>query len=546
MSDFFENKDLELQPTVEESTDTNESTIFSTPAEHKLKAPKNNAKKKILAIVAAVLSVSILVTGGLLIKKFIPEKETDALPTQSVGNNINVITGEVEPPKDEFATTLTNTQDISRVSISNTYGEFLFMPVQSTSSVYWTVSGVDPDKTDTSKISSKVSSAASIYALRTVEKTDEECGLTNPKTKVVVTKTDNSSYTLLIGDNSTDNMGQYVKVEGRDTIYVVTEDFLEPFEFDILDLSDISAIPKTLFNSDTTGNQAEDGTYAYFDSLTMSGKLYPQTITINNNTGKTKTDEIVPYLVTTPVKRYANSEALAPLVNIFSKDTDIVGNCAMEITDETLKQFGLDDPDVILTMTINGESKTFKFAKLSGDYAGYCAIVYDGAKMIRMGSTSDFEFLTSSTQTYYYKSLFMVSVEDINSLTIKTADENLKFDIQINDGSLDTNSPYIAKYNGKNVTKGFRGYYSDFTCVQCSNFEITEISAEPDATITFDLEDVEDTVVTLYNVNANEYQYSINGIAMGRIPSSEYNKIIKNFKTISQGKEVTEYCKKSA
>lgn len=541
MSDLFENKDLEQVELVEETDFSEDSTVFSAPLEHKRKEPKNNAKKKLLAIVASVLSVSILITGGILIKKLIPEKSTDTiLSSQSSVNNINVVTGEAEQ-KDDFSTALSaSTDDISRVTITNSCGEFLFLPVQSTSSVYWTLSGIDPDKTSSSEISSIVSAAANIYALRTVEKSAEECGLTNPITKVIVSKNDNSSYTLLVGDKSTDNLGSYVMVEGRNAVYVVGEDFLEPFEFDALSLSDKSAIPKTLFDSDTSDNQVADGTYAYFDSLTMSGKLYPETITINNNPGKTKTDEIVPYIITTPVKRYANSEALAPLVNIFSKDTTVAGNCAMDVNEETLKEFGLDDPDVVLTMTINGDSKTFKFSKLTGNYAGYCAIVYDGAKMIRLGNTQDFAFLTTSTETYYYKSLFMVSINDITSLSIKTADTDLNFDIKANENDATTNSPYIAKFKGKDVTKGFRSYYSDFTCIQCSNFEISETSGTPDATITFKFSEDEDTVVTMYSVNANEYQYSINGIAMGRIPSSEYNKFIKNFKTISEGKEITQ------
>ena len=540
------NKDLEQNSAGEvgyadvKNSTVEDSTIFSAPLEHKRKKVKTGTQKMIFSIVAITLSVAILATSIFLVRKYIKVKNTDAeTPTQTVGNKTNVLTGEtVSGSELQSLTTSQYIADISKVVVKNSNGEFTLLPIDYSGTTYWSVSGVDIAKTSSSEISSIVSSTQTLTSFRTVEKSMKDCGLEEPRTKVTIVKKDNTSKTILIGSKSTDNMGYYIMVEGEDEIHVVTETLLEPFEFDLLDLSDVTPIQKTLFDTDTSANQSDDGTYAYFDSLTLSGKLYPEKITIINNPGKTKTDEIVPYLLTTPIKRYANAEALAPLVNVFSQSTSVVGNCALDINDETLKQFGLDDPDVVLSMTINGETKTFKFSILTGEDEGYCAIVYDGANTIRKGSVSSFTFLSTSPETYNYKSMFMISILDLSSLTIKNQDKTLKFDITPTDGTENTNSPYIAKINGKDVSKGMIGYYSDFTCIQCSNFEITETSGEPETTITFTFSDGGETVVTLYNVNANEYQYSIDGTAMGRIPSSEHNKIIKNFETIASGELV--------
>ncbi len=543
MSNSPENKDLEQSSagevgSADVTTSTiEESTVFSAPVEHKQKKVKTGTQKMVLSIVAITLSVAILGTSIFFVRKYIKVKDTKVdSPKQNISNNTNVLTGETTSGNElQNLATSADISDITEVIIKNSNGEFTFLPLNISNSTYWTISGVDVAKTNSSMISSIVSSTQTLTSFRTVDKSMKDCGLEEPKTKITIVKKDNTSKTILIGGKSTDNMGYYLMVEGEDKIHVVTETLLSQFEFDLLDLSDVTPIPKTLFKTDTSNNQVADGTYAYFDSLTLSGKLYPEKITVINNPGKTKTDEIVPYLLSTPTKRYANAEALAPLVNIFSKSTSVVGNCALDINDETLKQFGLDNPDAVVSMTINGETKTFKFAKLTGDDAGYCAIIYDDAKTIRKGSVSDFAFLSTSPETYNYKSMFMVSILDISNLTIKTQDKTLKFDILLTDGTENTNSPYIAKINGKDVSNGMIGYYADFTCIQCSNYEITETSSVPDTTITFTFREGSETIVSLYNVNANEYQYSINGIAMGRIPSSEHNKIIKNFETIAAG-----------
>lgn len=536
MSDFFNDNNPELeQPTTEpdvtpDISDEEESTVFSAPTAHKDISRKSGGKKRIVSIIAACLAVAILVGGTLAVIKLIPEMKEDETP-ESVFDDIVVIDAD--------------SSKFTGVTVKNKNGEFKFTTQQistesatdsSNATAYWTVEGIDYSKLSSASLESIITSSASLVATREIDKNIVECGFDNPTVKVTVESSANDSYTFVVGSKSPDGLGYYLMVEGKDTVYVTPQDEFSAFEFTLLDITDKTAIPATTFTVDTSNNKVADGTYAHFDSLTLSGKLYPQKLTITNNPDESEAAQYTPYLVTTPMSRYANTENLVSPINLFSQQSTVVGNYALDITDETLKLFGLDNPDVEITMTISGESRTFKFAKVDETY---CAVVYDGAKMIRKAEIASFAFLNLKAEDFYYKSLFMYSITDLSSITLEEGEENIKFDIS---SELDDrgDTVYTILANGKQIdADGFRDYYRDFVSIQCSNFKLESTSAKADATITFGFKNNNKSVVEFYRVNDTECQYSIDGVAMGRIPSSEYNKMIKNLKTLAAGEAIS-------
>ncbi len=536
MSDLFEKDQNNLEQSAsaeqnvgEATADINEeeSTVFSAPVEHKKKAPKNNNKKRITSVIAACLAVAVLVGGTVAIIKLIPEMTEEEIG--SVFEDITVV--------DADSTTFTN------VTVTNQYGEFKLVTQQISSTNedgetettdYWTVEGVDVAKLSNTTMNTVVSSAASVTATREIDtKTPSECGFDDPKLKIAV-QSDSDSYTILVGNTSPDGLGSYMMLEGSDTIYVAPDSEFSDFDFTLLDLSDKTSIPTTIFTADTVDNKAADGSYAYFDSLTLSGKLYPEMITIVNNKEESDSASLLPYIITTPSTRYANSENLSSLVSLFSNEVTVAGNYAIDITDETLKTFGLDDPDAIVTMTISGEPKTFKISLVDSDY---CAVVYDGATMIRKVSSSSFAFLALSTQDLYYKNLFMNSINDITALTLNDSEGVVKFDISYEEDE-NSNKTYHISVDGEEiVAENFQDFYADFVGIQCSDFTTQDISAEPNGTVTFTFYDGSQTVIEFYKANDTQYQYSIDGNAMGKITSSAFNKMLKNIRSVAAGEE---------
>ena len=290
MSDFFEKEQNDLEQTTpaddtvseasvsKETVSDEESTVFSAPIEHNDKVVKKNGKKRITSIIAACLAVAILIGGTIAVIKLIPEM-SDEETSSSVFEDITVID--------------TDSTAFTTVTVTNSNGEFKFVTQQITATNddgetettdYWCVEGVDITKLSNTSMNSIISAAASVTAIREITtKTASECGFDNPKIKVKVESDGHDPYTILIGDESPDGLGSYLMVEGIDTIYVAPETAFSSFEFSLLDLADKTSIPATTFTTDTSDNKSEDGAYAYFDSLTLSGTLFPNMITIINN-----------------------------------------------------------------------------------------------------------------------------------------------------------------------------------------------------------------------------------------------------------------------
>lgn len=536
MSEHFENQSKELEnavadDNVSEAVDTNceESTIFSAPVEHKKTAPVNAGKKRITSIIAACVAVAVLVGGTIAIIKLIPEMTSDET-VSSVFEDIAVVDAD--------------SNAFTAVTVNNKNGEFKFVTQEIKGvdadgneeiTTYWTVEGIDVSKLSSTTTNTIVKAAAEIIATREIDtKTPSECGFDSPKYKISVTSSATDPFTVLVGDTSPDGLGSYMMLEGGDKIYVAPDTEFTDFDFALLDLTDKTSIPITTFSSDTAENKTADGTYAFFDSLTLSGKLFPETITIVNNKETTDSASLLPYIITTPTQRYANYENLNSFVALFSTESAVAGNYALDINDETIKLLGLDSPDAVITMTIDGEPRTFKFVVVDDEYS---AVIYDGAPMIRKVITSNFAFLSLKSEDLYYKNLFMNSINDIKGLKFKDTDGEVKFDISYTEDE-NSNKTYSVIANGKEiVAENFQDFYADFVSIQCSNFKTQEISAEPDGTVTFVFYDDSETVIEFYRANDTEYQYTLDGKAMGKITSSEYNKMVNNIRNVASGEE---------
>lgn len=531
MSDFFENDQQKAEQPIDDGTvceevtaetDDEESTVFSAPAEHNDSSAKKTGKKRLVSIIAAALAVAVLVGGTIAVVKLIPELKEDETPS-SVFEDISVI------DKDS--------SNFTAIDVTNTNGTFKFSTKQIEAvndsgetevTTYWTVDGIDISKLSSDSVKSIVAAAANVTAVREITtKSAEECGFNEPLITVSVEDAANGSFAFKVGAQSPDGLGYYFMLDGSDKIYVVSTNELSDLQFELLDLSDKTAIPATTFTVDTEENKEADGSYAYFDSLTLSGKLFPETVTIENNDEDSASAGILPYVLTTPTRRYANSEKLSPLVNLYSKEVAVSGNYAFDITEKSVKDAGLDDPDAVVTMTIKGESKTFVISVVDDNY---CAVVYDGATMIRKVSTEQFEFLSYKTEDFYNKNPFMYSISDLSSMEFAEEDYNVKFDISSTQDE-ESNNVYNISANGTEIpADGFQTFYADFVGTQLTDFTVDEVSGNPTGSITFNFNNGKKATVSFYNVNETKYQCSIDGMPMGRITSAAYKKIVRNIK----------------
>lgn len=535
MSDIFENnQDNNLeQPLADDNVSEQdapevqdeESTVFSAPLEHKdHKSSKSNLKKKIISIASACLAVVILIVGTLLIKNNFEEIKQGEAPDDAF-EDITIL--------DRDSSTFT------AVDITNDNGNFKFETKQivatnddgeSQSENYWTVDNLDITKLSSSTVNDIITNAASITASFEIDtKTKEQCGFNEPIIKVSVTDSKNGNFAFSVGDESPDGLGYYFSFDDSDKIYVVPTSELASFHFELIDLTDKTAIPITLYDTDTSANKLADGSYGYFDSITLSGSLFPDTITFINNPDKNSTAEIVPYLITTPKNLTAQKENVATLLTLFSKTINVAGNYSVDVSDESLKEFGLDEPDAVVTMTINGEGKTFKFSKVDDEF---CAVVYDGAIMIRKVTLESFAFLSLKPEDFFYSQPFMCSMNDVSSIEFVENENRIKIDLSYTEDA-DEVKTFSAKVNGKEIPIGdFQNFHEMFVDIRCSGYDVTDPTADAVSSLTISFHEGEAKTIDFYSASAIEYQFSINDEHIGKITSSSYQKMVRNFKEL--------------
>ena len=544
MSDFLENeKNIQPENEVEAETEIKEeyhdeldefSSVFADPQAHNDK-PKSSGKKRLVAIIAAFLAVAVLVGGTIAVINLIPVLEEDE-SQGSIFEDIKVI--DVDSEK------------LSTVTVKNSKGEFKFYSEISedteessnTSSgdkktVSWVLDGVDKEKTSASSINAIISRAASVTATREINtKTAADCGLDNPVIKVDVTSNEVDDYSILVGSASPDGTGTYLKLSNSDKIYIVSDSAFSSFEFEALDLANISAFTAATFTN-TTGYLSDNGVLATFDELTIGGKNFGETVKIVPNSADDELASFVAYNVVSPVKRIADETNVSAAFGLFAESLSVAGVYSYDVDAASLAAVGLDNPDLIVKLTVGGETKTFKIAYVDKEY---CAVINDESTMIRKVATSNITFAGATTQSFYSDWVIMQMINDVDKMTFTVGEDKYSFDIDYDD-SEGAEQPYTIMYGKKELDdKNFRDFYQIFVGLSANSFEVEKVSGSADTTVKITLTDKTVRTLELYKISDTAYQYHEDGTPMGTITSSAYNKLIKNLKLVAEDKKVTQ------
>jgi hypothetical protein len=72
-------------------------------------------------------------------------------------------------------------------------------------------------------------------------------------------------------------------------------------------------------------------------------------------------------------------------------------------------------------------------------------------------------------------------------------------------------------------------------------FEVKDTNLKPDLSIVYTYNDSskKPTTIDFVKLNTTKYQYSIDGVAMGKIGSTKYKKMLKLLDTLLEGKTIT-------
>ena len=99
----------------------------------------------------------------------------------------------------------------------------------------------------------------------------------------------------------------------------------------------------------------------------------------------------------------------------------------------------------------------------------------------------------------------------------------------------------MITYEGtKLVAENFQNFYQECISLSCSDYTIDKVITEPAMSFVFTYSDTsrEKTAVEFKKAGETKYQYSIDGIDMGKINSSSLNKILRQVEKVANGESV--------
>ncbi len=501
------------------------STIFSNPTEHK-KVEKTSKGKRLKKILSLTLVVAILLGGTFAVIKLIPKKEENEA---TVNEEIKVV--EYESDK------------IEELTVKNQNGTFNFYSKvvkeeattkgeEPTETTYWYMKKYDKELTDSDLILQVVSSVVNFTAIREINsKSVEECELDNPISTAEFVTTDDKKVKVLVGGQSPDGAGVYVKLSSSDTIYLVGNGIEETLNFTDLDFASTEAQPAINLDDKYAEYYSEE-TLATFDTITVSGEKFPQKLVVIPNNNEL-ISPLIPYLVTSPIKRDATGAE--NLFYIFSQGFNVSGAYSYDVSNKTINSLGLNKPDYVFSAKFDDYTYTYKFKQQEdGDFA----VIGNDSKNVKRVSSSDCTFLTTTITDYYSKTLFSISIQNVKNLTLKTPEKTYSFDISANTSG----EGYIIKCDGKTFrTEYFQSFYQYLCMLETMDFTVESTSEKPSLTIIYTFNDnkTPPMEVEFVKTSATKFQYSVDGVKMGKIGSSSYNKVLKYLERLLEGKSIT-------
>lgn len=524
MSNFPENEKKEINE-AEENMAEEFSTVFSDPATHRDIPQKK--KRRLLAVIASVLAVAILAGGTVAVIKLIPEKEEDTASN---------------PYAEDIIVTEVSSDDLKSVTVKNENGTLkLYSKIEkakdssdtdSNETVTWYLEGVDSALTDSSTISSFVQSAASVTAMREItEKTAEDCGLNKPVITVNTLDTKSEKMTVLVGGESPDGSGYYVKTSKSDKIYLVDSSYVDTLGADKLYFATSDTMSAFSVPEGAEDYISSEGVITTFDSITVNSSKFKDTLYVESNPDEALA-QYAGYIIKKPTTRIA--ENFDGIITVFSSGLATSGAYSYDVSASSLKAFGLDKPDFEMTINIKGKTLTYKLAlQKDGNYAA----VNNDSKLISKVSPDSVSFANNDIIDFYSSWICLYSIDDINGLNIKYDGKSYNFGIKANDDE-DAEDNYIITLSGKEIDcQSFQNFYQYLISVACTDYTVDRVSGEPDVIFDFSFKDekIGHSIIEFTKADETRYQYSVDGIELGKVTSSSIKKLGKYLDKLAKG-----------
>lgn len=502
----------------------NNSTVLS---EHKyddaLKV-KNGKKKRIIRILSAVLAVAVL-SGGVFFAKKLKTPEKD---DETADNSVTLVNAEDETVKSVLIKSQKETIEI--IAGKNEYA--------------WSIKGVNASLTDSNEIGTLVSDALNISADAEIENPDGDSryGLSSPYLKIKVTakeKNDSgfSGYTLTVGGFTANKDGRYAKLDGKNSVYVISADTAEKFNVSKLSFASKSVVTAAEISEEEEKDEKlskyfNSGLLQYFDECSASGGEMEYSLLIKRVKDTT-------YKMVKPYDREINPDSSVNFLSILKYGVTAEGVYSYGQSAADIEKYGLRDPIKIKITSADKYSAKLNIGKCSAD--GYYAVTASDRLPIYKVAADEFDFLFDDINTYFSKNIISDAVNEFSTVKISADGISAEFSF-LKEDEKDTTPE--TKLDGKEIDfEQFRRLYKRFlamSTVESVNGSEKGRDTVLTAVFQYNDEDTEQKTLTVKKYTARKYLVSINGKPTGVITKTDVTNLINSLKTVKSGRTLSD------
>ena len=507
------------------------------------------AKWFIIAAVAIVLITAIIVAlvtipATKTDKEFDPGTPVTLTVDENGEHQANVqLNSKGKLDNNSYGTLIEYTpSDIAKIEVENSSGTFTILAEtprtineetgeEETDATIYTLVGFDDTALKTGgpdTIANDVASLTFDSVADPVGDKASDFGFDNPRAKVKTTYNDDTTATIIVGDEAPSQAGTYVMFGDSEVVYVVANDAVDGLLFSVLDL-----ITLEINTAASTTENAE------FESLTLKGEAYGTTIELRPNDDKAIDTT---YKMIAPKNMFISEIEAA---NITGAVRGLSGTEALCVNPSSsqLSQYGLSSPYAELSAVYPDTSVHLRVSKPQNDMVNIIA----DSNIIYSIEASRIPWIYTTLDKLTPDTVINPNFESLSSIEVTDSSGTYVFDITTKSESVDTTeggqeevSSTTARYNGKKLdSDNFYVFYQNI-CAMENAGKANDSGSDTVALrikLSYSTGRPTDTV-TIYETGNTKYVAQLNGNIQSLVYKSYCTKFSQSVQDLIMGKTV--------
>ncbi len=552
------NENLEIQETENEALkaflerDENSQKDENTEENCDKKA-KKLSKTTLWVIIAS--AVVLVIVAVVLLLNFLPSDDDKPMEFDE-GAEINLVIDEKgehqaklvlnekgEVDNNSYGTLIEYTpSDIKQIDVENQSGTFTVLaetPVstdedtgeETTGATVYTLVGyenIDLQTGSADTIANDVAKLEFTSVADPIGKDSGDFGFDNPRATVKTTFSDGTTSTIIVGASAPSQLGEYVMFGSSKAVYVVPSDAVDGLLFSVLDLVSLNVNSA----ADTTDN-------AEFESLTLSGTAYGDTIELRPNSDKAIDSS---YLMISPKKMYISEIEAANITGairgLFAEEAVCVNPSASK-----LSQYGLSSPYASVSAIYPDTTVSIKASKPKDDYV---YIIADSNIVYKI-KAEYVPWVYTTLDKLRPDTVINPNFSSISNIKVTDASGSYNFDVQTvtdtvenTDGVTEEVESTTAYYNDKRLDEdNFYVFYNNICNMQNAGKATENGSGTPVMTLEISYSTGRATdVIKVYPTGNTKYIATLNGDTLCLVYKSYCTKFSQCVQDLIAGKTV--------